>query len=141
MSTSCFKGGGHSAAAFAALMPDRVTTLGGSVTVPCSFTLRDGFEDKLTSGCKPIWLKDYQRISAVTFRGNLTAHNCTTTFNNVHDDGSYTFGMECLNFRLTFLNDPVIIQVMGKCNVCVSETNMLHKSYWSYCGSNDADCW
>ena len=146
MSTSCFKGAGCQFPGFAALMPDRVTTLSGScVTVPCSFTLADKFKAKLTSGCISKWMKDiyFKQYNNTILRGNLTEYNCTTTFNvlNVQDGGPYYFRIECPNLKYSFGISPVIIQVKGKCNVCVSETNMHHKSYWSYCGSNDADCW
>ena len=145
LSTSCFKGAGCNAAEFKVLSPASVTTLNGScVTVPCSFTLRDGFDAWLKPGCGKYWykIKD-QPISSTTIRGNLTAYNCTTTFNNVLEDNvQYYFRIDCGNpLKYDFSKYPVTIQIKGKCNVCLTETNMYHKSYWSYCGSDDAECW
>ena len=128
-------------------MPEKVTTLSGScVTVPCSFTLADQYKDKLTSECEPIWVRNEVQFSSAELKGNLTKYNCTTTFNDVQVDGvEYKFRMECIDqtpaFIYTFQVNPVTIQIKGKCNVCLSETNMYHKSYWSYSGSNDAECW
>ena len=124
-------------------MPEGVTTLSGScVTVPCSFTLEDGNENKITSGCKPLWLKKIKKgpkITSVTFRGNLEAYDCTTAFNDVQENVSTVFRIECEtpDFKYTFRNSPVNIQIKGKFNVCQSETTM----YWSHCGSDDAECW
>ncbi|XP_059911167.1 sialic acid-binding Ig-like lectin 14 isoform X2 [Gadus macrocephalus] len=113
---SLLQGAGCNAAKFEALMPASVTTLSGScVTVPCSFTLEDGYKDKLHPGCIPIWQKDQITISATTFRGNLTAYNCTTTFNNVLEDNvQYCFRIECGNpLNYTFKENPVTIQIKG----------------------------
>ena len=144
LSISCFKGAGCNAAEFEALMPERVTTLRGScVTVPCSFTVRDGFEDKLHPGCISIWRKDKKSFSTTTLKGNLKAYNCTTTFNDVlEDNGQYDLRIDCGNpLKYNFYENPVTIRIKGKCNVCPSETNISHKSYWSHCGSDDAECW
>ena len=141
LSTSCFKGAGCNAAEFEALVPASVTTLSGScVTVPCSFTVRDGFEDKLHPGCILIWKKNDKITISTTFKGNLTAYNCTTTLNNVLEDNfQYYFRIDCGNpLRYDFSEYPVTIQIKGKCNVCPPETNMYHKSYWSHCGSDYA---
>ena len=123
-------------------MPEGVTTLSGScVTVPCSFTLEDGKENMINSGCKPLWFKEYNgpEITSVTFRGNLEAYDCTTAFNDVQENVSTVFRIECEtpDFKYTFRNSPVNIQIKGKFNVCQSETTI----YWSYCGSDDAECW
>ena len=123
-------------------MPASVMTLSGScVTVPCSFTLEDKYKDMLHPGCIPIWKKGEQLISSTTFRGNLTAFNCTTTFNNVHEDNvQYYFKIQCDGspLKYNFYENPVTIRIKGKCNVCPSETNISHKSYWSHCGSDYA---
>ena len=143
LSTSCFKGAGCNAAEFEALVPASVTTLSGScVTVPCNFTLRDKYEDMLKPGCGKSWykIKD-QPISSTTIRGNLTAYNCTTTFDNVHEDNvQYYLRIQCdgSDLKYNFYENPVTIRIKGKCNVCPSETNISHKSYWSHCGSNYA---
>ena len=121
-------------------MPAGVTTLSGScVTVPCSFTVIDMFVDKILPGCMPTWEEDEITISPTTFRGNLTAFNCTTTFNNVlKDKGSYYFRIDCGEpFKYSFKPNKVTIRIKGKFNVCQSETTM----YWSHCGSDDAECW
>ena len=141
LSTSCFKGAGCSAPVYEAIMPERVTTLSGScVTVPCSFILRDGFDAWLNPECGKYWYKmTYQPISSTTFRGDLTAYNCTTTFNNVHEDNvQYYFRIQCDGLKYNFYENPVTIRIKGKCNVCPSETNISHKSYWSHCGSDYA---
>ena len=139
-STSCFKGAGCNPAEFKALVPERVTTLNGScVTVPCSFTVPDQYKVNLHPGCIPTWKKDEITISATTFRGNLTAYNCTTTFNDVLEDkGQYDLRIDCgVPLKYNFEKNPVTIQIKGKFNVCQSETTM----YWSYCGSDEAECW
>ena len=123
-------------------MPKRVTTLSGScVTVPCSFTLADGNENTITTGCKPLWLKkkDASEITSIIFRGNLKAYDCTTAFNKVEENVSLVFRIECgtPEFKYSFSNHPGKIQIKGKFNVCQSETTI----YWSYCGSDDAECW
>ena len=129
LSTSCFKGAGCNAAEFEALMPASVTTLNGScVTVPCSFTLRDGFDALLNPECGKYWYKiTYQPISSTTIRGDLTAYNCTTTFDNVHEDNvQYYFKIQCDGspLKYNFKVKQVTIQIKGKCNVCLTETNM-----------------
>ena len=129
LSISCFKGAGCNAAEFEALVPASVTTLSGScVTVPCSFTLEDKYKSMLKPGCKKYWFKiKDQPISSTTFRGNLTAYNCTTTFNNVHEDkGQYYFRIQCdgSDLKYDFSKYPVTIRIKGKFNVCPSETNM-----------------
>uniref|UniRef100_A0A8C5BAF0 Ig-like domain-containing protein n=1 Tax=Gadus morhua TaxID=8049 RepID=A0A8C5BAF0_GADMO len=99
------KRAGCNAAKFEALMPASVTTLSGScVTVPCSFTLRDGFDAWLKPGCGKYWYKiTYQPISSTTIRGDLTAYNCTTTFDNVHEDNvQYYFKIQFLLVSLWF---------------------------------------
>ena len=144
LSTPCFKGDGCSSAIFEAVLPDEVTTLSGScVTVPCSFTVPDKYKANLHPGCKPTWKKDQITISTTTFRGKLTAYNCTATLNNVLEDNVENyFRIDCGNpLKYDFSKYPVTIQIKGKCNVCLTETNMYHKSYWSYCGSDDAECW
>ena len=99
-------------------MPDRVTTLSGScVTVPCSFTVGDEFRDGLTSECKTKWLKDGddQPIGSTILKGSLTEYNCTTTFNNVHQDGgSYVFRIDCPLLKYSFGIRPVTIQIKVK---------------------------
>ena len=134
LSTSCFKGAGCNAAEFEALVPASVTTLSGScVTVPCSFTVRDGFEDKLHPGCILTWKKIDKITISTTFKGNLTAYNCTTTFDNVHEDNvQYYFRIQCDGsyLKYNFYESPVTIRIKGKCNLCPSETNISHKSYW-----------
>ena len=140
LSTSCFKGAGCNAAEFEALVPASVTTLIGScVTVPCSFTVPDQYKVNLHPGCIPTWKKDKITIST-TFKGNLTAYNCTTTLNNVLEDNvQYYLRIDCGKpLRYDFSVYPVTIQIKGKCNVCPSETNISHKSYWSHCGSDYA---
>ncbi|XP_056449098.1 sialic acid-binding Ig-like lectin 14 [Gadus chalcogrammus] len=110
------QGDGCSSAEFGALVPKRVTTLSGScVTVPCSFTVRDGYEDRLHPGCIPTWKKDKIPISTTTFRGNLTAYNCTTTFNNVLEDNvQYYFRIDCGEpLKYDFSKYPVTIQIKG----------------------------
>ena len=142
LSTSCFKGAGCNAAEFKVLVPASVTTLSGScVTVPCSFTMPDQYKAHLHPGCIPIWKKSETTIiTTTTLRGNLTAYNCTTTFNNVLEDiGPYYFRIDCGDpLKYNFEENPVTIRIKGKCNVCPSETNISHKSYWSHCGSNHA---
>ncbi|XP_056448193.1 sialic acid-binding Ig-like lectin 14 isoform X1 [Gadus chalcogrammus] len=108
---------------FEALMPERVTTLSGScVTVPCSFTLEDRYKDKLHHGCIPTWKKGEQLISNTTFRGNLKAYNCTTTFNNVLEDNvQYYFRIDCGDGRweiwnqlkYSFKENPVTFMIKG----------------------------
>ncbi|CAL8297701.1 unnamed protein product [Gadus morhua 'NCC'] len=102
---------------FEALIPASVTTLSGScVTVPCSFTLGDKYKDMLHPGCIPIWKKGEQLISNTTFRGNLTAYNCTTTFNNVLEDNvQYYFRIDCDGnpLKYSFKLNPVTIQIKG----------------------------
>ncbi|XP_056448687.1 sialic acid-binding Ig-like lectin 14 [Gadus chalcogrammus] len=113
---SLLQGAGCNAAEFEALMPASVTTLSGScVTVPCSFTVEDQYKVNLHPGCIPIWIKDQITISATTFRGNLTAYNCTTTFNNVLEDNvQYYFRIDCGNLlKYTFYENPVTIQIKG----------------------------
>jgi Fe-S cluster biogenesis protein NfuA len=86
----------------------------------------DQYKVNLHPGCIPTWKKDEITISATTFRGNLTAYNCTTTFNNVLEDNvQYYFRIDCGNpLKYTFKENPVTIQIKGKCNMCPSETNM-----------------
>ncbi|XP_030215687.1 sialic acid-binding Ig-like lectin 14 isoform X2 [Gadus morhua] len=120
---SLLQGAGCNAAEFEALMPERVTTLNGScVTVPCNFTLWDGFDALLKPGCKKLWYKikdqpiSNQLISSTTIRGELTAHDCTTTFNNVHEDnGQYYFRIDCdgSDLRYNFNENPVTIRIKG----------------------------
>ena len=147
LSTSCFKGAGCNDADFKTLMAASLTLNGSCVTVPCSFTVDNTYKDKIPPECGKLWFKKDTKvlISSTTFRGDLTAYDCPTTFNNVHEDnGQYYFRIDCDGrdgFRYNFDKTPVTIQIKGKCNVCPSETNISHKSYWSYCGSNDAECW
>uniref|UniRef100_A0A8C5C919 Zymogen granule membrane protein 16-like n=1 Tax=Gadus morhua TaxID=8049 RepID=A0A8C5C919_GADMO len=63
----------------------------------------------------PTWKKDQITISATTFRGNLTAYNCTTTFNNVLEDNvQYYFRIDCGNpLKYTFKENPVTIHIKG----------------------------
>ncbi|XP_056448835.1 uncharacterized protein LOC130384592 isoform X2 [Gadus chalcogrammus] len=114
---SLLLGAGCNAAVFEALMPASVMTLSGScVTVPCSFTVRDGFDDWLKPECGKYWYKiKYQPISSTTFRGDLTAYNCTTTFNNVHEDNvQYYFRIECHGkLKYQFYENPVTIRIKG----------------------------
>ncbi|XP_030214452.1 sialic acid-binding Ig-like lectin 14 [Gadus morhua] len=115
---SLLQGAGCNAAKFEALMPASVTTLSGScVTVPCSFTLRDGFDAWLKPGCGKYWYKiTYQPISSTTIRGDLTAYNCTTTFDNVHEDNvQYYFKIQCDGspLKYNFKENPVTIRIKG----------------------------
>uniref|UniRef100_A0A8C5A902 Ig-like domain-containing protein n=1 Tax=Gadus morhua TaxID=8049 RepID=A0A8C5A902_GADMO len=113
---SLLQGAGCNAAEFEALMPERVTTLRGScVTVPCSFTVRDGFEDKLHPGCISIWRKDKKSFSTTTLKGNLKAYNCTTTFNDVlEDNGQYDLRIDCGDpLKYNFEENPVTIRIKG----------------------------
>ncbi|CAL8249727.1 unnamed protein product [Boreogadus saida] len=115
---SLLQGAGCRAAVSEAIMPERVTTLRGScVTVPCSFTLEVGNVNKITSGCKPLWMKekDGPEIPSVTFRGNLEAYNCTTAFNDVQENVSPIFRIDCetSGFRYSFSNRPGNIQIKG----------------------------
>ncbi|KAK0147372.1 hypothetical protein N1851_013160 [Merluccius polli] len=118
-------------------MPKTVMTLNGScVTVPCN----------LMTECQPIKRKNKKNglhctgTVLSTFRGNLTAYNCTTTLNNIQtDNDSFNFILKCSNSKPLVFHKAVTIQIKGKCNVCLFETTMYHKSYWSNCGSNDAD--
>ncbi|CAL8261900.1 unnamed protein product [Boreogadus saida] len=101
-----------------AIMPERVTTLSGScVTVPCSFNVADWNKNKITSGCKPLWFKEYNgpEITSVTFRGDLEAYNCTTEFNDVQENVSPLFSIECETpfLKFTFKHYPVNIQIKG----------------------------
>ncbi|XP_059909168.1 sialic acid-binding Ig-like lectin 5 isoform X1 [Gadus macrocephalus] len=101
---------------FEVLMQARVTTLNGScVTVPCSFTVEDGYNDKLLPECIPTWRKDRITFSTTTFKGNLTAYNCTTTFNDVlEDNGQYDLRIDCgYPLKYNFEKDPVTIQIEG----------------------------
>ncbi|XP_030214255.1 sialic acid-binding Ig-like lectin 14 [Gadus morhua] len=110
------QGAGCNAAEFEALVPASVTTLSGScVTVPCSFTVRDGFEDKLHPGCILTWKKIDKITISTTFKGNLTAYNCTTTLNNVLEDNfQYYFRIDCGNpLRYDFSVYPVTIRIKG----------------------------
>ncbi|CAL8261987.1 unnamed protein product [Boreogadus saida] len=97
-------------------MPASVTTLSGScVTVPCSFTVPHKYKANLHPGCIPIWKKDKITISATTFRGNLTAYNCATTFNNVLEDNvRYYFKIDCgSSLRYNFNKNLVTIRIKG----------------------------
>ncbi|CAL8354807.1 unnamed protein product [Arctogadus glacialis] len=95
------------------LMPASVTTLSGScVTLPCKFTVVDVHKDKLLPGCGKCWLKADKHKGSTTFRGNLTAYDCTTTFNNVHEDNvQYYFRIQCGNFKYGFSNNLVTIRI------------------------------
>ncbi|XP_056448837.1 sialic acid-binding Ig-like lectin 5 [Gadus chalcogrammus] len=109
---------GCNAAEFEVLVPASVMTLSGScVTVPCSFILRDGFDAWLKPECGKYWYKIlYQPISSTTFRGDLTAYNCTTTFNNVHEDNvQYYFRIQCdgSGLKYHFYENPVTIGIKG----------------------------
>uniref|UniRef100_A0A8C5CME4 Ig-like domain-containing protein n=1 Tax=Gadus morhua TaxID=8049 RepID=A0A8C5CME4_GADMO len=134
LSTSCFKGAGCNAAEFKVLVPASVTTLSGScVTVPCNFTLRDKYEDMLKPGCGKSWykIKD-QPISSTTIRGNLTAYNCTTTFDNVHEDNvQYYLRIQCdgSDLKYNFDENPVTIRIKGKCNGTPVELGCSAPSY------------
>ncbi|XP_059909264.1 sialic acid-binding Ig-like lectin 14 [Gadus macrocephalus] len=104
---------------FEALIPASLTTLSGScVTVPCSFTLEDKYKDMLQPGCGKLWkkiIKD-QPLSSATFRGDLTAYDCTTTFNNVHEDKvQYYFRIDCdgSGLKYNFDTNPVTIRIKG----------------------------
>ncbi|XP_030214260.1 sialic acid-binding Ig-like lectin 5 [Gadus morhua] len=115
---SLLQGAGCNAAEFKVLVPASVMTLSGScVTVPCSFILRDGYDAWLNPECGKYWYKiTYQPISSTTFRGDLTAYNCTTTFNNVHEDnGPYYFRIQCDGspLKYNFKENPVTIQIKG----------------------------
>ena len=110
-----------------------MTLSGSCVTVPCSFTVPDQYKVNLQPGCGKWWHKMIyqpirnQMISSTTIRGDLTAYDCTTTFNNVHEDnGPYYFRIQCDGspLKYNFKENPVTIQIKGKCNVCPSETNM-----------------
>uniref|UniRef100_A0A8C5B9X8 Ig-like domain-containing protein n=1 Tax=Gadus morhua TaxID=8049 RepID=A0A8C5B9X8_GADMO len=142
LSTSCFKGAGCNAAEFKVLSPASVTTLNGScVTVPCSFTLEDKYKSMLKPGCKKYWFKiKDQPISSTTFRGNLTAYNCTTTFDNVHEDNvQYYLRIQCdgSDLKYNFVENPVTIRIKGKCNPVVEGTPVeLGCSAPSYCDTH-----
>uniref|UniRef100_A0A8C5CUS1 Ig-like domain-containing protein n=1 Tax=Gadus morhua TaxID=8049 RepID=A0A8C5CUS1_GADMO len=114
LSTSCFKGAGC-IGKFEALMPASVMTLSGScVTVPCSFTVEDQYKVNLLPGCIPIWKKSETTIiTTTTLRGNLTAYNCTTTFNDVLEDNvPYQFRIDCGNpLKYNFKVKQVTIQI------------------------------
>ncbi|CAL8297696.1 unnamed protein product [Gadus morhua 'NCC'] len=115
---SLLQGAGCNAAEFKVLVPASVMTLSGScVTVPCSFILRDGYDAWLNPECGKYWYKmTYQPISSTTFRGDLTAYNCTTTFNNVHEDNvKYYFRIQCDGSALkyNFYENPVTIRIKG----------------------------
>ncbi|CAL8249719.1 unnamed protein product [Boreogadus saida] len=115
---SLLQGAGCNAEEFEALMPASVTTLSGScVTVPCSFTLEDEYKDKLLPGCGKWWFKMRgQPISSTTFRGKITSYNCTTTFDNVHEDKvQYYFRIDCdgSDLKWSFDKNPVTIQIKG----------------------------
>ncbi|KAJ3605234.1 hypothetical protein NHX12_027284 [Muraenolepis orangiensis] len=100
--------------------------IGSCVTVPCHFTLEKQYEKYLKPECLPIWRKgdndvpelpDLTKEStggrSVTFRGNLTAYDCITTFYNV-DNGSYYFRLDCPNeLKWTFKDEPLTIQFKG----------------------------
>ncbi|XP_056449099.1 sialic acid-binding Ig-like lectin 14 [Gadus chalcogrammus] len=115
---SLLLGAGCNAAKFKVLSPASVTTLNGScVTVPCSFTLEEKYKSMLKPGCKKYWykIKD-QPIISTTIRGNLTAYNCTTTFDNVHEDnGPYYFRIQCDGspLKYNFYKNPVTIRIKG----------------------------
>uniref|UniRef100_A0A8C5B3B0 Ig-like domain-containing protein n=1 Tax=Gadus morhua TaxID=8049 RepID=A0A8C5B3B0_GADMO len=141
LSTSCFKGAGCNTAEFKVLVPASVMTFSGScVTVPCSFILRDGYDAWLNPECGKYWYKTtYQPISSTTFRGDLTAHNCTTTFNDVHEDNvQYYFRIECAgSLKYNFYENPVTIRIKGKCNPVVEGTPVeLGCSAPSYCDTH-----
>ncbi|XP_030215692.1 sialic acid-binding Ig-like lectin 14 isoform X6 [Gadus morhua] len=117
---SLLQGAGCNAAEFKTPMAASVTTLSGScVTVPCSFTVDNTYKDKILPECGKLWFKTDTKVlmSSTTFRGNLTAYDCTTTFNNVHEDnGQYYFRIDCDGsdgFKYNFDKTPVTIQIKG----------------------------
>ncbi|XP_056448187.1 sialic acid-binding Ig-like lectin 5 [Gadus chalcogrammus] len=114
---SLLQGAGCIAAEFKVLLPARVTTLSGScVTVPCSFTVEDKHKADLHPGCIQTWQKyETTIITTTTFRGNRTAYNCTTTFNNVLEgNGPYYFRIDCGNpLKYSFKENSVTIQIKG----------------------------
>ncbi|XP_030215079.1 sialic acid-binding Ig-like lectin 10 [Gadus morhua] len=71
----------------------------------------------LHPGCGKRWFKRRgQPISSTTFRGNLTSYNCTTTFNDVHEDNvQYYFRIECDGspLKYDFNENPVTIRIKG----------------------------
>ncbi|XP_030215084.1 sialic acid-binding Ig-like lectin 14 [Gadus morhua] len=119
------QGAGCNTEEYKVRMEAKVTTLlcGSCVTVPCSFTVKKTYEVQLNSGCEVTWLKVDKPITFIPitagFGGILTEYNCTTTFNNVHEEISYKLRIECLKeeennrFKYEFSEQPVTIQIKG----------------------------
>ncbi|XP_055759820.1 myelin-associated glycoprotein-like [Salvelinus fontinalis] len=112
---------------FAALMPQNIKALHGScVAIPCSFTLRSGFESSLTTSCKGIWRKGWTGVHVFdssltgtgfnTIEGNLTGNlqqkECTTILNDLSSFNDYfSFRIECDNALKYIFPERVTINV------------------------------
>uniref|UniRef100_A0A4W5RJ04 Ig-like domain-containing protein n=1 Tax=Hucho hucho TaxID=62062 RepID=A0A4W5RJ04_9TELE len=102
----------------ASLMPQNIKALSGScVVIPCSFTLRSGYESFLTTSCKGIWINRWREVvfdssltgtGLNTIQGNLTGNlqqkECTTILNDLSSFNDYfSFRIECDNKYASFV--------------------------------------
>uniref|UniRef100_A0A674CXR8 Ig-like domain-containing protein n=1 Tax=Salmo trutta TaxID=8032 RepID=A0A674CXR8_SALTR len=115
---------------FASLLPQNIKALSGScVAIPCSFTLRSGFESFLTTSCKGIWSKGRTEVhvfdSSLTgtglnnIQGNLTGNlqqkECTTILNDLSSFNDYfSFRIDCDNALKYSFQEHVTINVKGR---------------------------
>ncbi|XP_055359116.1 myelin-associated glycoprotein-like [Betta splendens] len=103
---------------FKVILPQTIEVLNGScVTVPCSFDIKEKYDEELDHTCTAKWLKKTTNLNRKTaapekgkLLGNLTNKNCTTTLNRTpSDNATYEFRLECLSLNYSFTKQTVTI--------------------------------
>ncbi|XP_055084044.1 sialoadhesin-like [Periophthalmus magnuspinnatus] len=103
---------------FSVSLPQQLEAVRGScLTIPCSFTVKDNFNEHLHSGCRAEW-RDANNDQTVKFTrpttGDLTQKNCTTTVYDITEQQGrgVRFRLDCDNpLRWTFKDKTLNIEV------------------------------
>uniref|UniRef100_A0A3Q3FTC7 Ig-like domain-containing protein n=1 Tax=Labrus bergylta TaxID=56723 RepID=A0A3Q3FTC7_9LABR len=108
---------------FESIIPKTIEVLKGScVTIPCSFDVDDQYNVNLNNTCKALWKESIN--GPVVFDssnpqqkgqliGDLTKKDCTTTLNDMQDNKTCLFRLQCDN-NLKYNFDGVKISVKGR---------------------------